>query len=389
MLLPNGLPAEKASEQPERPCAGRRVLLFLAGDVMVGRGIDQILPNPCDPELHEEGMPSALDYVALAERANGPTQKPVGFSYVWGDALDELRRRKPDVGIVNLETAVTRHPGYLPKGINYRISPENFRCISAAGIGCCVLANNHVLDFCLEGLVETLETIASSGIQAAGAGRDITEAAAPAILPVAGGSRVVVFGFGAMSSGIPQDWGATSERPGLNLLPDLSMQTVETISRLVRGVKRMGDIVVASIHWGPNWGYGVSPAQRTFAHGLIDQAAVDIVHGHSSHHPKAIEVYRDRPILYGCGDFLNDYEGIEGYENYRDDLTLMYLPAIDVDRGTLVGLTMIPFRIRNFRLGRASPADAAWLGAVLDREGDRFGTRIHVEEDHTLSLAWD
>jgi poly-gamma-glutamate synthesis protein (capsule biosynthesis protein) len=85
------------------------VTLFLAGDVMTGRGVDQVLPNPADPQLYETYAKSAIDYVKLAERANGPIKVPVAFDYVWGDALAELERRRPDARIINLETAVTKN----------------------------------------------------------------------------------------------------------------------------------------------------------------------------------------------------------------------------------------------------------------------------------------
>jgi hypothetical protein len=67
------------------------------------------------------------------------------------------------------------------------------------------------------------------------------------------------------------------------------------------------------------------------------------LHGHSSHHPRPIEVYQGRLILYGCGDLINDYEGISGYEKYRDDLRLMYLASVDAN-GALVGLRMVPMQ---------------------------------------------
>lgn len=66
---------------------------------------------------------------------------------------------------------------------------------------------------------------------------------------------------------------------------------------------------IPALGWG-NWGYGVTRRTREFAHELLDHAGVDLIHGHSSHHPLGIEVYRDKLILYGCGDFINDYEGI-------------------------------------------------------------------------------
>ena len=109
------------------------------------------------------------------------------------------------------------------------------------------------------------------------------------------------------------------------LLTDLSDASVARIAGRVGRLRRTGDVVVMSIHWGPNWGFEIPEEHRRFA--LIDNAGVSIVHGHSSHHPIAIEVYRNRLILYGCGDFLNDYEGISGYEEFLDDLTLRYFAS--------------------------------------------------------------
>jgi poly-gamma-glutamate synthesis protein (capsule biosynthesis protein) len=140
--------------------------------------------------------------------------------------------------------------------------------------------------------------------------------------------RLIVFAFGDESSGIPPGWTATDERPGIDLLPDLSEATARGVLERVGRVKRARDIVVASIHWGSNWGYQVPPAQQRFAQRLLD-GEVDIVHGHSSHHIRPIEHYRGKLILYGCGDFLDDYEGIAGYEEFRDDLTLMYFPTVE------------------------------------------------------------
>ena len=123
------------------------IKLFLAGDVMLGRGVDQILPRPCDPKLYEFQASSALDYVRLAERRSGPIARPVPFGYVWGEGIAELRRQQPDVRLINLETAITRSGAAEPKGINYRMSPQNVEALTAAKIQACVLANNHVMDW--------------------------------------------------------------------------------------------------------------------------------------------------------------------------------------------------------------------------------------------------
>ena len=364
------------------------VTLFLAGDVMTGRGIDQILPHPGDDRLHEGWLKSARDYVRLAERANGPVPNPVAFDYVWGSALAELDRRKPDARIVNLETAVTTSTDYEPKGINYRMSPANMPAITAAGIDCCVLANNHVLDWGTAGLLDTLTVLGGAGVRRAGAGCCPTDAAAPAVLATAKEARVLVFAFASTCSGVPRDWAAGTGKPGVNVLPSLAVQHAERLAQDILAVRRPHDLVVASVHWGPNWGYEIPDAQRRFAHHLIDAGAVDLVHGHSAHHFKAIEVYRNKAILYGCGDFIDDYEGIAGYEEFRDDLVLMYLPRIGAADGTLATLEMVPFQIRNMRLNPVSAPDRAWLLQRLNRECARFGTYAAVGADGMLRLHW-
>ena len=136
--------------------------LFLCGDVMTGRGIDQVLPHPCDPALYEDYVESAMDYVQLAEAANGAIPRSVDPAYIWGVALDEFARMRPNARIINLETSITRSEDHAPKGINYRMSPANADCLRAAGIDCCVLANNHVLDWGRRGLLDTLETHGSA-----------------------------------------------------------------------------------------------------------------------------------------------------------------------------------------------------------------------------------
>jgi poly-gamma-glutamate capsule biosynthesis protein CapA/YwtB (metallophosphatase superfamily) len=359
------------------------ITLCVVGDVMPGRGIDQVLPKPGDPHLRESFVTTAEEYVALAERANGAIPKPVPFSYVWGDALAELQRGTPRVVIINLETSITTSRDYWPKGINYKMNPHNIGVLAAAGVDCCALANNHVLDFGRDGLIETLQVLEKAGIATAGAGRNAASAAAPAVI-AAGAVRVLVFAFAAATSGVPREWAAGEDRAGVNLLRGLSRRTVEAIASRTRAQRRPGDLLVASLHWGRNWGYEITPSETRFAHALIDSAGFDIVHGHSSHHPKAIEIYRDKPILYGCGDFLNDYEGIAGYEAFRGDLALMYLPRFDVTTGRLIELRFVPFQIRRFQLHRAAHGDAVWLRDRLDRESARFATRVELDEDESL-----
>ena len=127
---------------------------------------------------------------------------------------------------------------------------------------------------------------------------------------------------------------------------------------------------------------------RVLAHELIDAAGFAVVHGHSSHHPLAIEIYHGRLILYGCGDFITDYEGITGYERYRSDLALLYLPELAAPSGRLMALSMRPYCMRVFRLNRAAADEAAWLQTTLDRESARFGTHVAAKGDGTLCAVW-
>ena len=383
-----GYPTVLGKEPQENGAAEQTLRLFLWGDVMIGRGIDQILPHPCDPALHEGYTRSAIDYVRLAEAAHGPIPRNVPPAYIWGAALDELEQMRPDARVVNLETSITYSETYLPKGINYRVSPPNARCLAAAGIDCCTLANNHVLDWGRRGLLDTLAALKELGISHAGAGHDAAEASAPAVLEAGSKGRVLVYSFASATSGTPRDWAAGPQTAGVNLLPNLSEATANSVCAQIAAARRPRDVVVASVHWGSNWGYEIAESQRRFAHTLVETAGVSVVHGHSSHHAKALEVYHGGLILYGCGDFLNDYEGISGYEQYRDDLPLMYFADFDPGSGGLVSLEIVPLQIRNFRLVPPDAHDASWLARTLARQSERFGVRVDLGPDRRFAISW-
>lgn len=374
--------------EPAAADSSATVALFLAGDVMTGRGVDQVLPYPAAAQIYESYVKSAEDYVRLAECTNGPIQRPVSFDYIWGDALTELDRRKPDARIINLETAITNHTSPEPKGINYKMSPANIGVLTAAGIDCCVLANNHVLDWMRTGLLDGLAALNRASIAHTGAGRNAAAASSPAALQLPDKGRVLVFAYASPSSGTPLRWAATPDTPGVNVIAQLTREAADHIGEQVRAKAGAGDIVIISIHWGGNWGYEIAQEQIEFAHHLVEACDVDVVHGHSSHHVKGVEVHRGKLIVYGCGDFIDDYEGITGFEAFRDDLVLMYFPTIRIEDGSLLSLDMVPLQIRNMRLNRASRADAEWLASTLDREGKALGTRVRLGPDNVLQLAW-
>ena len=178
---------------------------------------------------------------------------------------------------------------------------------------------------------------------------------------------------------------------------DLSSRSVNRVKQTLKQYARPGDILVVSIHWGGNWGYQIPTDQVRFAHKLIDEAGVDLVHGHSSHHVKGIEVYRGKLILYGSGDFLNDYEGINHFRGlpkgahkyYRGDLSLMYFASVEPESGKLVQLLMTPTRMKRFRINLASQDEALWLKNRLNREGRMLGTMVNLNRVGELLLEGD
>ncbi|MEU5948777.1 CapA family protein [Micromonospora sp. NPDC047465] len=362
------------------------VTLFLGGDVMTGRGVDAILPAPGPPELREPAVRDARGYVGLAEAAAGPVPRPAPPAWPWGDALDLLDALRPDARVVNLETAVTGRGAHDPaKAIHYRMHPANLPCLAAARLDVCALANNHTLDFGEVGLTDTLDALAGTGIATAGAGRDEASAWAPARVPLAAGRRLLVWSVAAPSSGVPPPWAATADAPGVAYLPEVSAASAAALAGRIAAVAGPGDRVLVSVHWGSNWGYDVPPEHVDFAHRLVD-AGVDVVHGHSSHHPRPVEVYRDRLVLYGCGDLVDDYEGIGGQEAYRPELRLLWLPTLDAATGALRRLRAAPVRMRRMRLERAAPGDARWLADLLGGFGPPFASGFDVDPDGLLAL---
>lgn len=354
---------------------------------MLARGVDMTQQFSCHPKLHEGSSLNANDYVRLAEGVNGPLP-PLdqrGELYIWGDAIEILEEKKPDLRIINLETSVTTAENFCRrKAIHYRMHPKNVNLLTGAKIDCCVLSNNHTADWGFGGLTETLETLNAAGVGYTGAGHNLAEAESPFVLEVAEKGRVLVVGVGDRSSGVPTTWAAKKDHCGVNVLP-VEETSVKKLKVLIRRHKRRNDIVILSIHWGDNWGFELDPGFREFAHDLIDSAGVDIVHGHSSHHVKAIEVYKKKLIMYGCGDFINDYEGIGGNEEHRGDLSLMYFVTVNPGTGNVSSVSMVPTTMKKLQVKRVTnEEDIDWLFNTMHRECKKYGTEIYRENDELI-----
>lgn len=308
------------ASNPHAP-AGREMrlkTLTFTGDVMLGRLVNEVL---------------------MTEDAR----------YPWGDVLPLLR--ESDLLLVNLECAITAHQGMWGRGVvkpfYFRSDPKNVAVLQEAGVSFASLANNHALDFEVEGLRETLALLDAAGIAHAGAGESAAAAATPARL-AAGGLRVAVVAF----ADHPEEWAATERSPGLNYTPiTLEPRLFAKVERALAAAREGADLVVASFHWGPNMRDRPTQAFRDFARDVID-AGADVFWGHSAHVVQGIEWRDGKLILYDTGDFVDDYAV---HPDLRNDLGALFL--VRVEDARLTGLELVPVLIAREQLNVARGAE--------------------------------
>lgn len=292
--------------------------------------------------------------------------------YVWGNTLSVWRQM--DLRMVNLECviAATGEP-WVPKVFHFRAGPRAIDVLLAAGIHLVSLANNHVLDFGAEALRECLARLGRAAIQHAGAGETGREAAAPALLAAGGATLAVV----ALTDGEPE-WVARSDRPGTNYVRCTATGLAEPDRTRVAGVlaqaRAAADLVVVSAHVGANWGPPTAQTQA-LAHELIDLGA-DLYWGHSNHTVGGIELYQGKPILYACGDFVDDY-AVHPAE--RNDLSCLF--EVTVDGGRATRLRLHPVRIEGLRVNLAAGEDLRWMHRWLRDRTAEFHTKLGFDGD--------
>lgn len=292
------------------------ITIGFAGDVMIGRLVNE--------HLYE--VPAA---------------------YIWGDVLSLLRVN--DLNIINLEAALTKSTKRVPKVFNFKADPKHVQTLIEGTIGLVNLANNHVLDFSKDGLIETLETLGKSHIPYVGAGKNANEAADPVILTI-GGIRIGILGC----TDNEPTWAATEESCGTRYVEIGNLEDLESLKNDIAKVRKQVKVLILSIHWGPNMKERPSKDFIDFAHQLID-CGVDILHGHSAHIFQGVEVYKGKLILYDTGDFVDDY-----YVDpqLRNDRSFLFLVDLD-QNGHLLALRLIPVFISNFQVNLATGKNAS------------------------------
>lgn len=298
----------------------------------------------------------------------------------WGDLLPHLAQA--DLRIVNLECALTGHLSpwtRTEKVFHFRADPEAVRVLQAARIDACALANNHILDYEERGLKDTLRVLDKAGIRHAGAGANAAEAAAPAMLDIAGAApcRIALLSF----TDNEPDFAATTAHPGTNYLEVSLDETVLTrIASNIAQARTLGaDLVVFSNHWGANFIERPAPEFRSFARRVIELGA-DIYYGHSAHICQGIEIHQGKPILYDTGNFIDDYAVHPLLRNDRSCLFKMMFAD-----GKLCRIELLPvaLSVAHAALARGSEFDA--IGARMEMLCAEFGTRLLRLDDR---LVW-
>eukprot|EP01083_Nonionella_stella_P048284 129184_1 len=341
----------------------------------------------------------------MAERKNGklpPHDITSSANYIWGDLMDALNTYAPDIKIINLETSVTTAEDPWPeKGINYRMNPQNVYVLKTLNTKrnlVCNLANNHVLDWGYDGLSETVSTLRDEDILFCGAGESASNAWEPAVVNVEAKCRVFIFGVGTKSSGCPTEWAATKRRSGIAMVDPYNAKDVDVVMQNIKRKvdeytrenpleKDMKNIIILTIHWGGNWGYQISKHFIRFAHALIDykgDVAIDLIHGHSSHHVKGFEIYKDKLIFYGAGDFLSDYEGITGnadHNAFHDDLSFMYFVDLDVESGRVEDVILRGSKVKQFQVNYAKHNELKWLQRTIMEQCEPFDVKLYESKD--------
>jgi poly-gamma-glutamate capsule biosynthesis protein CapA/YwtB (metallophosphatase superfamily) len=315
-------------------------LLFI-GDVMLGRLVNEALKS----------MPPA---------------------YPWGNTLRIFN--DSDVRICNLECVISDRGapwGMTPKTFHFRTDAKNSESLKAAGINVVSIANNHSLDYEYEALFDMMNILDRAGIRCAGAGENIDQASKPALFQAGG----ITIGFLAFTDNEPA-WEATERQQGVYYVPvDQRDERALRLFDLVRETKKRVDLLIVSAHWGPNWGYQPEPGHVPFGRLLVESGA-DVVFGHSCHVFRGIELYRGRPILYGAGDFMDDY-AVDEIE--RNDESFIFI--IETSGSGITGLRLYPTVISHMQARLASTRDAVTIAARMQRLCERLGTRSWWDDE--------
>ncbi len=284
-----------------------------------------------------------------------------GHAYPWGNTLPILNAT--DFNIANLETTLTKSIQKVPKVFNFKSDPNNVASLKLANIKIVSLANNHILDFGNKGLIETIDTLNQESIEHVGAGINKQEAKKPVLIEK-NNLQIGIIGY----TDYPKDWAAQENKPGTNVI---TIDDIKTVQHDIRQLKKDADIVIVSIHWGPNMRQRPTQKFVDFAHAMID-AGADIIHGHSAHIFQGIEVYKNKLIMYDTGDFVDDYHVAR---RLRNDQSALF--KVTIDKNGIQKVKIIPVLISNMQVNLAGTNDKKEVIARIQKVSKEFNTFIN------------
>jgi poly-gamma-glutamate capsule biosynthesis protein CapA/YwtB (metallophosphatase superfamily) len=293
-----------------------------------------------------------------------------GPSYVWGDMLGVVSR--PDITLINLETTFTKSKSPLPKVFNFKAKLAHVKALQNAGVDVVTLANNHSFDFGVEGFEDTTRALEGAGIEYIGAGLDDMRARKPFITQKGG----ITIGFLAYTDNEP-GWKADRNSPGTNYL---QVGDIRAALDDIDQVRSKVDVLVVSLHWGPNMRQAPSGDFVEFAHRLIE-GGVDIVHGHSAHLFQGVEVYNGGLIMYDTGDFIDDYQ-VDPL--LRNDQSFFF--EVQVTKNGVKKLVMTPVLISNMQVNGALGLEAKSIVSKMEGLCTALGTKAVRAKDGTLII---
>ena len=245
--------------------------------------------------------------------------------------------QKPDLFMVNLENPITTTTEKVEKEWNFKMPTKYISVLQQGGINAVTCANNHVFDYGVDGILETMSVLDSAGIVRVGIGKTLIEARTPKIISIKG-KRIALLGYAGWS------FPATNTRPGV------APRNVEYVVEDVRRIKENADIVIVNFHWGEELAAFPSEGQKVLARRTID-AGADAIVGHHPHVLQGIELYKGKPIAYSLGNFI-----FGGNERNTYETALLSLELVN----DTVSVSLIPVAVKKYQPSIAT-------GEVKDR----------------------
>jgi poly-gamma-glutamate synthesis protein (capsule biosynthesis protein) len=299
-------------------------------------------------------------------------------AWIWGTVRPLLARA--DASFVNLECVIaTSGSPFEPQRVFYfRAAPRAINALLAAGVDFVSVANNHALDYRAPALLEMIGRLDRARIAHAGAGRTLEQAARPALVR-AGPLRVAVVGFADHF----ELYAASETRAGTNVIAiDTHGESFHRVRQALATARAThADLIVFSIHWGPNMRLVAPPEFRTFARAVLD-AGADVFFGHSAHVFQGIELYRGKPILYDTGELVDDYAVDEALRNDQGLLFVLRARAGRTER-----VELVPLLIDDMQVNLARGRDFEEIFERVRRLSAPLGTRIERHGDRLLARA--